>query len=251
MTTIPESVFAEAWQAFFTQDQNQSAVQAAVKAAIAEYRRTHSEVGWFAKFNDEVEKRTKIEAKFAASTKAYLDIADALARESDGPEHLCRIARQLRADLASEQKERDRVTADLTAAKAATDEAIKLSNVSHEMARKAKGELETERVLRQHAWGVIKRIGKRFGWVNREDDAAWQERIVGLVEAAQKRIADLEALIAAPRTTLRQQIATTDEHSALAAVAFNHLGQMFPGNQAGAIADAIATAIQHSHGRTS
>ncbi len=43
-------------------------------------------------------------------------------------------------------------------------------------------QLETERVLRQHAWGVIKRIGKRVGWRDDENDAAWQERIIGLVD---------------------------------------------------------------------
>lgn len=44
-------------------------------------------------------------------------------------------------------------------------------------------ERDTERALREHAWSVIKRIGALVGWVDREDDAAWQDRIVGLVKA--------------------------------------------------------------------
>ncbi len=90
----------------------------------------------------------------------------------------------------------------------------------------------------------------------RADAENRRERAEADLATALKTIADLRGLIAAPRTpiqpvTLGRQIATMDEHSGLTAVAFNKLAHMFPGNHAGAIADAIASAIQHSHGRAS
>jgi len=56
------------------------------------------------------DKIDKIETDLLHYKKIYYDLADAVARQSNSPEHLCSIARDTRAENARLQKENERLT---------------------------------------------------------------------------------------------------------------------------------------------
>jgi hypothetical protein len=156
---IPESVYEAAADTESSRNAFHFNLRVGINAAIAEYERTRPvDVGTAQARTDLVAANARAEKWI----KDYHDVADALAKESSGPDHLCRIARQLRADLATEQKERDRIAADLAAA------------------QKRIGELEEQVILRtdmcEERWVNLKKAESaltRAGYV-RDGGGEWK-----------------------------------------------------------------------------
>lgn len=131
------------------------------------------------------------------------------------------------------EAERDRLAARVAELEREAEQRVKgnaeARRVLIEAENKARAELATERALREQAWSCIKLIGRRLGWVETENDAAWQARIedmAGRISAERDRLArelaeakahgkDMEALWDRNRSTLAARVAEL-ERAALA-----------------------------------